>query len=83
MSKERGKEVFSIFCRNVGPGGTTVAFYATPDGLATVWSNEQGDEDGDLVRWEEVASLALLAQPKSPPGGPAQKRNPQPKKRRR
>ncbi len=30
----------SIFCRSVGMGGTTVAFYARPNGVWAVWRNE-------------------------------------------
>ena len=31
---------FSISCRAVGPGGTTVAFYPEKDGLKAIWTNE-------------------------------------------
>lgn len=34
------KKLFSVFCRMVGPGGTTVDFYATTDGIEAVWTNE-------------------------------------------
>ena len=35
------EQLFSVFCRSVGPGGTTVAFYKTASGnVKAVWSNE-------------------------------------------
>lgn len=30
----------STDCRMIGPGGTTVNFYATPEGVKCVWVNE-------------------------------------------
>lgn len=34
------KRLGDISCRSVGPGGTTVTFYATPKGIVAVWDNE-------------------------------------------
>ncbi len=33
---EPANEMGSIFCRSIGPGGTTVKFYATPRGVECV-----------------------------------------------
>lgn len=39
--KNRNKELFFIFCRMVGPGGTTVTFSKNNQGgLTAVWENE-------------------------------------------
>lgn len=40
----------SIFCRSVGPGGTSVTFYATKEGVKCVWDNEDCPyQDPDLT----------------------------------
>lgn len=40
QDEEERVKVASIFCRMVGPGGTTVNFYATEKGIECVWTNE-------------------------------------------
>lgn len=66
-----------ISCRSVGPGGTTVSFYATPAGVEAVWVNENcpysgpGEKDErdaahdghnvSLLPWEVVLRMARLA----------------------
>jgi hypothetical protein len=47
MSK---RPLFAIDCRSVGPGGTTVEFYATDHGLKAIWTNENCPYVGDGVR---------------------------------
>lgn len=43
------KPVFSISCRYIGIGGTTVSFYTTPTGLKAIWQNETcPDEDSEI-----------------------------------
>ena len=64
----------SISCRIVGPGGTTVTFYPSPDGIRCVWVNENcpydlggtvddigASSDGhnvDVISWETVRKMA-------------------------
>lgn len=55
------KRLFSVFCRMVGPGGTTVDFYPAGDKIKAVWSNENcpyepyGHKPGDdKSSWQDV-----------------------------
>lgn len=80
--------VTSIFCRLVGPGGTTVEFYPEPGGVRCVWENETTDEgDGyeSTISWDDMRKMMAHAPPVKTNGFPTPqpKRNPQPKKRRR
>jgi hypothetical protein len=68
-------KVLSVFCRNVGPGGTTVDFYPEKDGLKAIWTNENCPysahdnetyeaEDGhnvSSVSWEAVENALYFA----------------------
>lgn len=40
MNNKYQKRLGGIFCRSVGPGGTTIEFWATPKGIMCVWTNE-------------------------------------------
>lgn len=83
---KRGKDVFLVFCRQVGPGGTSVTFYPSKDGLVGVWENEEtgkGDDYESHVSWDDLRA-ALAHAPSKPSGAPPQPRhNPQSKKRHR
>jgi hypothetical protein len=70
------KHITSIDCRVVGPGGTSVDFYATKDGVKCIWTNEncpyteagEHDEalDGsnvDMILWETIERM-LKSRPK-------------------
>lgn len=48
----------SIACRMVGPGGTTVTFYATPLGIEAVWTNENCPyfQDGNSYPGQRVVT---------------------------
>jgi hypothetical protein len=59
--------LFSVFCRSVGPGGTTVEFYPEKDGLIGIWSNEncpyvdsddEMDDRGAAKNGHNVSKLA-------------------------
>jgi len=43
----------SINCRSVGPGGTTVSFYATKDGVKAIWTNENCPYEYDDAKIDE------------------------------
>jgi hypothetical protein len=57
MSKEN-KYLQSISCRNVGPGGTTVQFFATSEGVKCIWTNENCPYDFDGVTIDEETDEA-------------------------
>lgn len=40
MSTDESSPVFSIDCRMIGPGGSSVSFYADEGGVEAIWSNE-------------------------------------------
>lgn len=63
MSK---KSIGSIFCRSVGPGGTDVMFYPTPEGIKCIWSNENcpydfnGAIDADTYESEDGHNVSMI-----------------------
>jgi hypothetical protein len=30
-----------LFCRSCGPGGTSISFYVTDEGIKAIWNNEE------------------------------------------
>jgi hypothetical protein len=68
---KKPKLVFGIFCRSVGPGGTSVDFYATPEGLKAVWENENCPYEGShkdhnisWLYWQEIQDALKFAKKK-------------------
>lgn len=73
------KYLNSIDCRMVGPGGTTVQFYSTPEGVKCIWTNENCPYDDSpidnetseaadghnvsLLSWDELENM-LKSRPK-------------------
>ena len=43
-----------INCRSVGPGGTSVTFYPSPEGLVCVWDNENCPYERDGVTIDRI-----------------------------
>lgn len=78
-------------CRAIGPGGTMIRLYPTPEGVKAIWVNESCPsapynketyeaEDGhnvEMIPWAEVHRLAAL-DPNPRRGEPGL--HPQPKK---
>jgi hypothetical protein len=49
------RSVFGLFCRSVGPGGTSLDFYRTgPDEITAVWENENCPYDHDDASIDDV-----------------------------
>lgn len=93
MKNSIPKLITSINCRVVGPGGTSVHFYATTVGVKCIWTNEncpyteagENDEalDGSnvsMLSWEDI-ELILKNRPKTI--DPTQIGIPQPKSKRK
>lgn len=47
------KDPLVIDCRMVGPGGTTLMFYPTPEGIMAVWTNENCPYEGKNVTFDK------------------------------
>lgn len=47
------RAAFCIDCRSIGPGGTYVHFYPTPEGLKAIWSNENCPYEHEGVTIDE------------------------------
>lgn len=62
MSK-RPQKAFGVFCRYVGPGGTSVDFFIEKEGLKGIWTNENcpyapfgitnDPDDPDRTKWRD------------------------------
>jgi hypothetical protein len=61
------RESFSIDCRNCGPGGTTIDFYPTSEGLKAIWHNENlpydlgGTKDPDTYEASDGHNVSLIS----------------------
>ena len=64
-NKNECKKLTYITCRMVGPGGTSVDFYLTKDGIKAIWSNENCpydhcEHDEDTYEAEDGHNVSMI-----------------------